>query len=690
MLYGWLVDEQTTIRQILKRLNAGPWLPRSGRHAWSPSTVHHILADPIYVGTAYANRYAYVPAAKPRAQRGPHTGEATCRRLRPREQWIAISVPALVDQEMWDRAQAQLARNAALSFRNNARHSYLLRCLLTCEVCGLAMYGVTRPATATKPERQYYECRGKDCVLSARTAACPSRHVKAEEIEPVVWNYVASLLADPDRLLAQFDHLAATAEAGSARDQAAEQQLRARLDRTVRADKRLLDAYQAGAITLAELSERRQVLASERQALERQQENRPRLRQQRLRAEAVRMDLAAFCNRIHSRLDEATFADKQAILQLVIERIIVGNGRLEIRHVVPLRPPSQPSNNGPVQPIRRLRSDGVDDAALSGHIGPERGERLLQAGRPIDDHELRCLQASGHEIVQDRPPGRLALAAHVFDRQQHLLPILAHAEHDQQRDRGRLAVEPHPHHRAVEDEADDRLGRQVASGPGVPIRLHLPPHPADHVLADRPTKERGKGPPDPARVGAGQVSPGDQRLGSARQALVGRERGVAPFLGPAFRRGKPGPRHPNRHGAERSHQGPLPMAVAMARHRGARRFGAGLCLRGPASRVTLAAKRRLQLGFEQFLDEGADAGAHPSLQRIKPVLAEKKRRLSRLRGRGCDICRHGVISPGAPTLVMAWGTSRRLRRPHIPTTAPTAPLTVSCPYSPENHIDKRT
>src|SRR4051812_41860740 len=108
MLYGWLVDEQTTIRQILKRLNAGPWLPRSGRHAWSPSTVHHILADPIYVGTAYANRYAYVPAAKPRAQRGPHTGAATCRRLRPRKQWIAIAVPALVDQEMWDRAQARL------------------------------------------------------------------------------------------------------------------------------------------------------------------------------------------------------------------------------------------------------------------------------------------------------------------------------------------------------------------------------------------------------------------------------------------------------------------------------------------------------------------------------------------------------------------------------------------------------
>src|SRR4051794_20046427 len=62
-----------------------------------------------------------------------------------------------------------------------------------------------------------------------------------------------------------------------------------------------------------------------------------------------------------------------------------------------------------------------------------------------------------------------------------------------------------------------------------------------------------------------------------------------------------------------------------------------------------------------------------------PVLAEKKRRLSRLRGRGCGICRHGVISAGAPTPVMAWGTSRRLRRPHIPTTAPTAPRPNNCP-----------
>src|SRR5918993_4383754 len=119
------------------------------------------------------------------------------------------------------------------------------------------------------------------------------------------------------------------------------------------------------------------------------------------------------------------------------------------------------------------------------------------------------------------------------------------------------------------------------------------------------------------------------------------------------------------------------MAVAMARHRGPRRFGAGRYLGCPASLVALASKRSVQLGFEQFLEEGADGGAPPRLQRIKPVFAEKTLRLGRIPNRGCDSCRHGVISTGAPTPVMARETSRRLRRPHIPPTAAPAPRRYS-------------
>ena len=46
--------------------------------------------------------------------------------------------------------------------------------------------------------------------------------------------------------------------------------------------------------------------------------------------------LKTFCRRINARLDDAAFEVKQAILQLLIERIIVREDTLEIRYVIPL------------------------------------------------------------------------------------------------------------------------------------------------------------------------------------------------------------------------------------------------------------------------------------------------------------------------------------------------------------------
>src|SRR3954471_11696573 len=94
------------------------------------------------------------------------------------------------------------------------------------------------------------------------------------------------------------------------------------------------------------------------------------------------------------------------------------------------------------------------------------------------------------------------------------------------------------------------------------------------------------------------------------------------------------------------------MAMAMARHRRPRLFAVGPVLRRAAPRVALARQRRLELRLQKLFDEGSDARAHPGLQRIKPVRAEKKLRLGRMLGLGCGMCRHSVISPGAPTPAM--------------------------------------
>ena len=145
----------------------------------------------------------------------------------------------------------------------------------------------------------------------------------------------------------------------------------------------------------------------------------------------------------------------------------------------------------------------VHRAALNRRLGPERCERPIKAGTAIDDNEFRRLHAARDQVVQQRPPSRFALPAHVLDRQQHFLAVGAHAQRDEQRDRGRLLVEPHTHNRAVEYEADDGLVLERAGVPYVPVAFGLAPHPADRVLAHGAIEQRRQCAAHTAGVGPG-------------------------------------------------------------------------------------------------------------------------------------------------------------------------------------------
>ena len=74
----------------------------------------------------------------------------------------------------------------------------------------------------------------------------------------------------------------------------------------------------------------------------------------------------------------------------------------------------------------------MNRAPLDRHAIPDSGNRLLQPWRPVNDEELRPSQAARDQVVEHRTPRLRALAAHVPDRQQHLLAILAHPDHDEE------------------------------------------------------------------------------------------------------------------------------------------------------------------------------------------------------------------------------------------------------------------
>src|SRR3712207_2058232 len=170
-------------------------------------------------------------------------------------------------------------------------------------------------------------------------------------------------MSDPERLLAQFEEFArSTSENG--KEDAEQKKFEGHIKRLFREESRLVDAYQAGVIELEELKERRTKIAQRRNALSTQYDQQAQLRRQAIQAREVLEDLKTFCRRINARLEEATFEEKQAILQLLIERIIVGEDTLEIRHIIPLDGPLWNSRGSVASPESGLRSDGVHYAPL--------------------------------------------------------------------------------------------------------------------------------------------------------------------------------------------------------------------------------------------------------------------------------------------------------------------------------------
>ena len=136
--------------------------PHEAGSAGTQSTVRGILRSPTYIGTAYSGRTRPVPARQRRSALLP-VGKGQSIQPTPPEEWIAVSVPAIIDQEIFEAAQARLEKNQNMARRNNKSHNYLLRGLVSCGQCRLSSTG------RSQGKYHYYKCRGRTDVHRAAT-----------------------------------------------------------------------------------------------------------------------------------------------------------------------------------------------------------------------------------------------------------------------------------------------------------------------------------------------------------------------------------------------------------------------------------------------------------------------------------------------------------------------------------------
>src|SRR4029453_7816885 len=259
-IFTWIGQERLSIGEVCRRLQRAEERTRVAPIQWDRSVVWGILKNPAYKGTAAFGKTRTGPL-RPRL-RAQRNGSLQPRRAVsdytvPREEWVLIPVPALIDDALYEAVQEQLAENRRRARQSQRGARYLLQGLLVCKVCGYAYYGKPiSPSTRKHRPRAYayYRCVGMDGYRFGGHRVCANTQVRPDLVEIAVWHEVCQLLKDPQRLEQEYRRR------GHARPRGAKWEtpgsLRAQITKLQHGMARLIDGYAEGLFEKVEFAPR--------------------------------------------------------------------------------------------------------------------------------------------------------------------------------------------------------------------------------------------------------------------------------------------------------------------------------------------------------------------------------------------------------------------------------------------------
>jgi len=368
LIFAWIGLERMSLREVCRRLRRAGCQTRGRAMNWYASTIRGMLDNPAYIGRAAFGRARFLP---PRPRLRPIRGHlqpsprATTRVLMPREEWIEIPVPSIVDPAVFAAAQAQLEENRRRKRERRQGRCWLLQGLTVCQRCGYAYYGKTAPRSRNydpKNALHYYRCIGADAYRFSGKAVCDNRPVRGDQLEQVVWAQVRALLEDPHRVADEYRRRIAQARDGTA---ASDEIVRLERQMTSlrRGIARLIDSYAEGILDKTEFEPR---ITGLKQRLSQLQER------HRAALEAVQSErelalvvsrLEDFAAKVTTGLDNLDRFGMRDIIRAVVRRIEIGDGRIEVIFRVP-SPGGPPGPQSPTKTASWQHCTGVGRTLL--------------------------------------------------------------------------------------------------------------------------------------------------------------------------------------------------------------------------------------------------------------------------------------------------------------------------------------
>ena len=329
-IFRMYVDEGMRAYSIAVQLTDEGVPTQTGKMLWLQSRVHHILGNATYTGTWVYGKYRHAS-----------TEDGMKVYDQPRDTWIEIPVPQVIDDKTWERAQ-KLKKQRSRKAKRNTKVLYVLQHLLKCGECGRnfstrASWTTTSVGNGKKYQyelptpRRYYMCNG----MQGKRLRCREHpYIRAEQLEEPIWSEVKRVLQNPDLIVAGIATLDSQEGGGMEEETAqAERDLRSiqlEEDRAIR-------LFVSGKITEAQIDLQRRFITERLESARAKLDDYRALEERGTEKRRLMEEVLAWARKFGQGLDELTPEERHDYLQMIVEQVIIDrDNNVDITLAIPI------------------------------------------------------------------------------------------------------------------------------------------------------------------------------------------------------------------------------------------------------------------------------------------------------------------------------------------------------------------
>ncbi|BCS52651.1 recombinase family protein [Geobacter sp. SVR] len=298
-IFSLYIEGSGGLKGVASQLNGRQVLRRD--HAWSTTTIHHVLTNPIYRGERLFNQIHWKSGTE-----------------KPEGEWVRTTIEAIIDPDVFDLAVKKLKqRSPAMSHPRLVSSPRLLTSILKCGVCGARMIA----ATGKRNLYHYYKCSTR---IKKHLDLCTSRPAPMEKLDQAILEMLADRVFTPERVAAHLAERRQNNGKGATLSDLTKQleAVRFRLANVYRAIENGIELDDVFRENLAKLKQQESDITSRIAVYEQSP--------QALTDSIDKAEIATFCSLLRQQLLDTSRSTTKELLQLLVSKIVLNEDHVKI------------------------------------------------------------------------------------------------------------------------------------------------------------------------------------------------------------------------------------------------------------------------------------------------------------------------------------------------------------------------